>query len=45
MEMNAPSHLSYTNEIPPEFLRAPNDSPVTEQQLAGFNEQPLLRVE
>ncbi len=45
MEMNAPSHLSYTNEIPAEFLLVLNDSPSTEQQLAGFSEQPLSRVE
>ena len=42
--MNAPLHPSFTNEVAPEFLRSLNDSPFTEQQLAGFSEQPLLRV-
>ena len=42
--MNAPLHPLYTNEVSPEFLRRLDDSPFTEQQLAGFNEQALAIV-
>jgi hypothetical protein len=42
--MNAPLHLSYTNEVSPEFLRSLNDSPFTAQQLAQFNEQALTII-
>lgn len=44
MEMNAPLHPLYTNEVSPEFLRSLNDSPFTEQQLATFNEQTLAII-
>lgn len=43
--MNAPLHPQYSNEVPLEFLRVLNDSSFTEQQLAGFSEQPQSRVE
>ncbi|MFJ4396217.1 hypothetical protein [Pseudomonas sp. NPDC089396] len=42
--MNAAFPLLYTNEVSPEFLRTLDDSPYTEQQLAGFNEQALAIV-
>ncbi|VVO12272.1 PAAR domain-containing protein [Pseudomonas fluorescens] len=42
--MNAPLHPLYTNEVSPEFLRRLDDSPFTEQQLAGFNEQALAII-
>lgn len=39
--MNAASPLLYTNEVSPEFFRALEKSPFTEQQLAGFNGKAL----
>ena len=37
--MNAPLYPSYTNEVSPEFLRRLDDSPFTEEQLAGFDDE------
>lgn len=42
--MNATLPLLYTNEVSPEFLPTLDNSPFTEQQLAGFNEQALSIV-
>ncbi|MBK5344732.1 hypothetical protein JFU48_25635 [Pseudomonas sp. TH49] len=42
--MNAPSPPLYTNEVSAEFLRLLDNSPFTEQQLAGSNEQALATV-
>lgn len=42
--MNAPLHSSFTNEVSPEFLLRLDDSPFTEQQLAGFSEQALAII-
>lgn len=39
--MNAPLHLSYTNEVTSEFLRTLDNSLFTEQQLADFSEDAL----
>lgn len=42
--MNAPLHLSYTNEVTADFLRTIDNSPYTEQQLADFSEDALEMV-
>lgn len=42
--MNASLPPLYTNEVSPEFLRTLDNSPFTEQQLAGFSEQALAVV-
>lgn len=42
--MNAASPLFYTNEASAEFLGTLYQSPYTEQQLAGFNEETLAVV-
>lgn len=44
MEMTAPLHPAYTNEVSPDYLRTLDQSPYTEQQLAGFSEEALIRV-
>lgn len=42
--MNAPLHPSYTNEVSPEFLRRLDDSPFTEEQLAGFDDEVMAII-
>jgi hypothetical protein len=42
--MNASLPQLYTNEVSPEFLHTLDESPFTEQQLAGFDEQALARI-
>jgi hypothetical protein len=44
MEMTAPLHPVYTNEVTPDYLRTLDQLPFTEQQLAGFSEEALIRV-
>jgi hypothetical protein len=44
MEMTAPLHPVYTNEVTPEYLRTLGRSPFTEQQLAGFSEESMELV-
>jgi hypothetical protein len=44
MEMTAPLHPVYTNEVTPEYLRTVGRSPFTEQQLAGFSEESMELV-
>ena len=42
--MNAPLHPLYTNEVSPEFLRRLDDSPFTEEQLAGFDDEVMAII-
>ena len=42
--MNAPVHPLYTNVVSPEFLCRLNDSPFTEELLAGFDDEALAIV-
>ncbi|ANJ56143.1 hypothetical protein PMA3_13720 [Pseudomonas silesiensis] len=45
MEMSSLSQLSYTNEPSSAFLLTLNQSPFTQQPLAGFSEQLPSRIE
>ena len=42
--MNAPLHPVYTNEVSPEFLYRLDDSPFTEEQLAGFDDEVMAII-
>lgn len=42
--MNAPFQPSYTNEVLPEFLSRLNNSPFTEEQLAGFDDEVMAII-
>jgi len=42
--MNAPVHPLYTNEVSPEFLCRLDDSPFTEEQLAGFDDEVMAII-
>jgi hypothetical protein len=44
MEMTAPLHPVYINEVTPEYLRTLGRSPFTGQQLAEFNEKAMELV-
>ena len=42
--MNAPFQPSYTNDVSPEFLSRLNNSPFTEEQLAGFDDEVMAII-
>ena len=44
MEMNTVSPLMYTNEVSPESLRTLDKLPITERQLAEFNEETRAHI-
>jgi hypothetical protein len=44
LKMNAPLQPTYTNEVSPEFLCRLDDSPFTEEQLAGFNNEVMAII-
>jgi hypothetical protein len=44
LQMNAPVHPLYTNEVSPEFLCRLDDSSFTEEQLAGFDDEVMAII-
>jgi hypothetical protein len=44
LKMNAPLQPTYTNKVSPEFLCRLDDSPFTEEQLAGFNNEVMAII-